>query len=146
MMMRRLRPTQAIRSVRDLDLPWLLSAGKRVLLFDLDNTLCRHGTKTLDCRVIEYLESIQAAGFRVGILTNRRRNDRDPIVKDLCKLLPVVSRAGKPKRSGFIRLLKSMNAQPEDAVMIGDKRWADILGANRMGILSIQVKTFLSLT
>jgi putative phosphatase len=145
-MMRKLRPTLAIRSVLDLDLTHLFSAGKRVLIFDLDNTLCRHGTKTLDCRVIEYLESIQAAGFRVGILTNRRRNDKDPIVQELCKLLPVVSRAGKPLCGGFVRLLKSMNVRSEDAVMIGDKRWTDILGANRMGIYSIQVKTFLTLT
>jgi putative phosphatase len=145
-MMRKLRPTQAIRSVLDLDLTQLLSAGKRVLIFDLDNTLCRHGTKSLDCRLIEYLESIQAAGFQIGILTNRRRNDRDPILQELCKLLPVVSRAGKPKRKGFIRLLHSMNVRSEDAVMIGDRRWTDILGANRMGIYSIQVKTFLTLT
>ena len=145
-MMRRLRPTQAVRSVLDLDLSNLLSEGKRVIIFDLDNTLCRRGTRILDGRVSQYLASVQAAGFQVGILTNRRRNAADPIVNELRKLMPVVARAGKPQSSGFRQLLNSMDARPEDAVMIGDKRWTDVLGANRLGMYSIQVKTFLVLT
>lgn len=141
-MMRKLRPTQAVRSVLDLDLSQLLSTGKRALIFDLDNTLCPRRTRTLDATVSEYLADVQALGFQVGVLTNRRRNADDPIVKELSKLLPVVTRAGKPTRKGFIQLLKSMDARPEEAVMVGDKRWTDILGANWMGMYSIQVKTF----
>ena len=141
-MMRRLRPTQAINSVLDLNLPQLLSEGKRVLIFDLDNTLCRRGAKTLDPKVRRYLSDVQAVGFQVGILTNRRRNAGAPIVQALGKFLPVVSAAGKPKRRGFIQLLKTMDACSEDAVMIGDKRWTDIWGANRIGIDSIRVKTY----
>ena len=140
--MRRLRPTQAINSVLDLNLPQLLTEGKRVLIFDLDNTLCRRGAKTLDPKVGRYLSDVQATGFQVGILTNRRRNADDPIVHDLAELVPVVSAAGKPKRRGFIQLLKLMNAHPEDSAMIGDKRWTDIWGANRMGIDSIHVRTY----
>ena len=141
-MMSRLRPTLAVRSVLDLDLSSLLSEGKRVIIFDLDNTLCRRGTRVLDGRVSQYLATIRVAGFQVGILTNRRRNAADPIVSELGKLMPVVARAGKPSRHGFVRLLKLLNASSEDALMIGDKRWTDILGANRMGIHSIQVRSF----
>ena len=141
-MMRILRPTQAINSVLDLNLPQLLAEGKRVLIFDLDHTLCRRGAKTLDPKVGRYLSDVQAAGFQVGILTNRKRSADAPIVQALGKFVPVVSAAGKPKRRGFIQLLKLMNAHPEDAVMIGDKRWTDIWGANRMGIDSIHVRTY----
>jgi len=141
-MMRRLRPTQAINSILDLNLSQLLAQGKRVLIFDLDNTLCRRGMKTLDPNLRRYLSDVQDAGFQVGILTNRKRNANAPVVQALGKLLPVVSAAGKPKRRGFIQLLKLMCAHPEDAVMIGDKRWTDIWGANRMGMDSIRVKTY----
>jgi putative phosphatase len=140
-MMHRFRPTQVARSVLDLDLPQLLDAGKRVLIFDLDNTLVRRGTKELDAGVSDYLAAVQAAGFRVGILTNRRRNAKDPIVQDLGQDLPVVSAACKPRRSGFIRMLNLMDARAEDAVMIGDRWLTDILGANCMGIYSIQVQS-----
>jgi len=141
-MMRRLRPTQAINSILDLNLSRLLAEGKRVLIFDLDNTLCRRGAKTLDPKVSQFLTDVQEAGFEVGVLTNRRRNADDPIVHDLAELVPVVSAAGKPNCRGFTKLLKSMNAHPEDAAMIGDKRWTDIWGANRMGMDSIRVKTY----
>lgn len=140
--MRKLRPTQAVNSILDLNLPQLLTQGKRVLIFDLDNTLCRRGTKALDPKVRRYLGDVQAVGFQVGILTNRRRNADAPIVQALGKFLPVVSAAGKPKRRGFIRLLKTMDACSENAVMIGDKWWTDIWGANRMGMDSIRVKTY----
>ena len=138
--MSRLRPTQAVDSVLDLDLPQLLALGKRVLIFDLDNTLCRRATKTLDPKLSRYIAAIQQAEFQGGILTNRQRNAEDPIVHALRESLFVVTAAGKPKRTGYMQLLQFMRTRPETAVMIGDKRWTDIWGANRMVIYSIQVK------
>jgi len=140
--MRRLRPTQAVNSILDVDLPHLLSLGKRVLIFDLDNTLCRRGAKTLNPQILQYLKAAKETGFQVGILTNRRRNANDPIIHDLRVLLPVVCAAGKPGRSSYVKLLNEMGASSDDAVMIGDKRWTDIWGANRVGIYSIRVKTY----
>jgi len=61
-MMSRLHPTQAANSVLDLDLPQLFSLGKRVLIFDLDQTLCRRGTKTLDPEVAQYINDVKEAG------------------------------------------------------------------------------------
>ncbi|MBU1050423.1 HAD-IIIA family hydrolase [Candidatus Bipolaricaulota bacterium] len=141
-MMRKLRPTQVVESVHEIDLAHLQSLSKRALIFDLDNTLCRRGTKTPDSDVKRYISQVQAAGFRIGILTNRRRNAEDPIVSDLREYLPVVSAARKPSREGYVQILRLMSACPEETVMIGDKRWTDIWGANRMGIHSIRVRTY----
>jgi HAD superfamily phosphatase (TIGR01668 family) len=141
-MMNRLRPTQAANSVLDLNLPQLFAVGKRVLIFDLDNTLCRRGARTLDPKVGQYVADVQEAGFRVGILTNRRRNADDPIVNDLRKIVPVITAAGKPRRRGYVQMLEQLDSTPAKSVMIGDKRWTDIWGASRMGIHSIRVKTY----
>ena len=141
-MMSRLRPTQVVDSVLDLPLSQLFATGKRVLIFDLDHTLCRRGTKTLDPKLGKFIEDIQATGFRVGILTNRRHNANDPIVHALRKRIPVIAAAGKPSRRGFIRMLEQLDSTPAKTVMIGDKLWTDILGANRMGIHSIRVSTY----
>ena len=138
-MISKLRPTQAVDTVLDINLPQLFALGKRALIFDLDQTLCRRGTRTLDPEVAQYIHDIKKAGFRVGILTNRRRNRDQPIVHDLRKIVPVVSAAGKPRRRGFVQMLKQLDSTPAKTVMIGDKRWTDILGANRLGIYSIRV-------
>jgi HAD superfamily hydrolase (TIGR01450 family) len=48
---------------------------------------------------------------------------------------------GKPSRLMFELALEQAGCSPEDAVMIGDQEETDILGAERMGITSIMVKT-----
>ena len=48
---------------------------------------------------------------------------------------------GKPSRLMFELALELANCKPEDAVMVGDQEETDILGAKRMGITSIIVKT-----
>ena len=78
----------------------------------------------------------------MGILTNRRHNANDPIVHALRKRIPVIAAAGKPSRRGFIRMLEQLDSTPAKTVMIGDKLWTDILGANRMGIYSIRVRIY----
>jgi len=145
-MMSRLRPTQAANSVLDLNLPQLFALGKRVLIFDLDQTLCRRGTKSLDPEVAQYINDVKEAGFRVGILTNRRRNSDQPIVHELRKIVLVITAAGKPRRRGFVQMLEQLDSTPAKTVMIGDKRCTDIFGANRMGIYSIRVTTYPTLT
>ena len=138
--MSRLRPTQTADSVLDINLSQLFALGKRALIFDLDNTLCRRGSRMLDPKVGRYIADVQEAGFRVGILTNRRRNADQPIVHDLRRIVPVITSAGKPKRRGYAQMLEKLDSTPAKSVMIGDKRWTDIWGANRMGIHSVRVR------
>jgi len=74
----------------------------------------------------------------VGILSNRRRRVAS-IVAHLKGRFPIRFRAGKPARRAFRRLLRAMDAQPADAVMIGDRRITDVLGAKRAGLYSVLV-------
>ncbi len=48
---------------------------------------------------------------------------------------------GKPSRLMFELALEQAGCKPEDAVMIGDQEETDIVGAKKMGITSIIVKT-----
>jgi len=137
--MRLLRATETAETIFDIDYDTLHAAGKRVLLFDLDNTLGRRGIEHLPERILGFLLSLRQRGFRVGVLTNRRRNAEDPVVHALREHVPVVHAAGKPARRGFLDLLDVLGAMPADAVMVGDRRLTDILGANRLGIHSVRV-------
>ena len=134
-----LRAAETAATIYDVDYDRLRAAGKRVLLFDLDNTLGKRGTECLPERIVSFLEQLSGRGFAVGVLTNRRRNADDPAVRDLRGLVPVVHAAGKPARRGFLELLALLDGRPADAVMIGDRRLTDVLGANRLGIHSIRV-------
>jgi len=136
-----LRPSETAATIFTIDYERLLAEGKRTLLFDLDNTLGRHGAERLPDRIVEFLSSLAEQGFAVGILTNRRRNSDVPAVHALRERFPVVHAAGKPARGGFLRLLAMLDGTPNDTVMIGDRRMTDILGANRLGIYSIRVRS-----
>ena len=137
----RLHPTELAETIYDVDYESLRALGKRALLFDLDNTLGKRGRKTLPGRSLQLVLSLVERGFRVGVLTNRKRNANDPAVLTLREHIPVIHAAGKPRRAGFRELLATLDATPEEAVMIGDRFLTDVLGANRLGIHSIRIRS-----
>lgn len=139
-MMKLLRPCETVPSIFDIDYSRLHRAGKRAILFDLDNTLGGRRPRRLDPQVEELLERITQMGFKVGILTNRRIGTNDPVILSLGRRYPVVVRAGKPRRHGFREILRHLNASPAEAVMIGDRLFTDVIGANRLGIYSIRIR------
>jgi len=78
-------------------------------------------------------------GFYVGILTNRRFGTDDEVILELARRYPLRYRAGKPRKSGFKDILAQIGLPAEQAVMIGDRLFTDIFGANRLGIYSIRI-------
>ena len=135
-----LRATKTVQSVYTIDYDELWEAGKRVLVFDLDNTLCRRGMDEIPEVSQRLLHRLQRKGFRVGILTNRRGGAEDPAVGALRRTVPVVHAAGKPQRRGYVELLDRLCGSSEDSVMIGDRRLTDVWGAKRMGLYVIRVR------
>jgi HAD superfamily phosphatase (TIGR01668 family) len=140
--MRLLRANEVAASVFDVNYERLWSRGLRVLLFDLDNTLGRRGSNSLGVEALRLLDRLQARGFRLGILTNRKRGAADAVVTALRGRYAVLDVARKPSRKGFGAALARLGATPSTSAMIGDRRLTDILGANRSGIYSIRVRGF----
>jgi len=138
--MKLLQPRESARSIFEIDYPRLYRAGKRAILFDLDNTLGRRRARQLDTKVIELLANLAELGFRIGILTNRHRLQDDPVIAFLSSRYPLLHTAKKPRKSGFRKLLSQLGALPEEAVMIGDRRLTDVFGANRLGIYTILIR------
>ena len=139
-MMALFRPREVAASIFDVDFGRLYREGKRVVLFDLDNTLGRRWPKQLDPNVVSFLEDLKRMGFRVGILTNRRQFNKDQVIGHLARDYPLLHRAGKPGKNGFLQLLGKLDASPREAVMVGDRILTDIFGANRLGIYSVRIR------
>lgn len=92
------------------------------------------------------LESLQER-FSLGLLTNTPPDIAWLEVKafDLEKYFEVFVMLGtveqdkaKPEPEGFFRCLKQLNAQPEEAVMVGDSS-SDIIGGNRVGMVTVLI-------
>ncbi len=141
-MLRLLRASEVVRSVFDVDYERLWDRGVRALLFDLDNTLGRRGSKSLGDEARRLLADLGSRGFRIGILTNRKRRRTNELASQLAKEFTILDVARKPHRAGFARVLAELGQPSAAAAMIGDRRFTDILGANRSGIYSIRVKGF----
>jgi hypothetical protein len=127
------------QSLFDIDFDRLLREGKQAVIFDLDRTLGCRRPRSLAHRVLALLEELEEKGFRIGILTNRRRADGDPVIERLNHSYPLIHTAAKPRKSGFLDMLCELNVSPQQAVMVGDRLLTDILGANRVGIYSIKI-------
>lgn len=140
--MRLLRAREVAASIFSVDYERLWQAGIRVLLFDLDNTLGARGVARLDGDVRLLLSSLERRGFRIGILTNRKRTRDDHLAVELAHDFAVVDVARKPSRKGFAALLAQLGQSAGAAAMVGDRRFTDVLGANRSGVYSIRVKGF----
>jgi len=132
-----LRPTETSPTIFDIDFEELLRAGKRAILFDLDNTLRKRWAPTLLPGGEELLVRLRDMGFRLAVITNRKRIARDPLLRRLVSQMNVIYHAKKPNRGSFLSLLSRLRVQPEEAVMVGDRRLTDVLGANRLGIYAI---------
>ena len=134
-----LKPHEQVDSIFDIDYERLYRNGKRALLFDLDKTLGGHRPRRLEPEVYALLEDLATLGFRVGILTNRRWGTDDPVIVELGRKYPLRVRAGKPRKGGFKEILSQLDISYEQAVMIGDRLFTDVFGANCLGIYSIRI-------
>ena len=104
----------------------LRARGVKVLLADLDNTLAPYGVPTPSQDVVAWrarLEQAQKAYEHYAEALG----------------IPYEGHAGKPKSGGFRRALARMNAAPEEAAIVGDQIFTDILGGNRAGVLTLLV-------
>jgi hypothetical protein len=132
-------PVQAVDSLTQVDLTSLWDGGKRLLLVDVDNTLVQWHGEDLSEAVTEWLERAKSLGFELCLISNTKRFAR---LQRLSQKLGVAAVRGrfKPSRAMFRMALAKFRRAPEEAVMIGDQIFTDVLGANRSGIDAIWVR------
>lgn len=107
------------------------------MIFDIDNTLVPHGAPA-DERAIRFFAELKALGFDAVLLSN----NKEPRVKMFNDAVHVhyIHKAGKPKRSGYVRAMELMGTDCKTTLFVGDQIFTDIWGANRAGIYTILVK------
>jgi len=94
----------------------------------------------------ELLSILAERGVRLAVITNSFEDHTDPIlrrtgIRDYFDVLidSGVTRTFKPDPRAFLAALDGLEARPQDALVVGDEYYADIVGAHRAGIDAVWV-------
>lgn len=138
--MKKYLPTYVYESIYNIDFNALYAKGKRVILFDLDNTIATYNELEPSDKHIEFRNMLYNIGFNVYIVSN---NKGTRISKFAEKFIidGFLLKACKPFPNKTINFLEERNIKKEEVIFVGDQILTDILCANRVGIDSVLVKT-----
>ena len=135
--MSKLYPWAEAASAYQIDYQKEYDNGVRGVLFDVDNTLVRHGepaTKQAK-KLFEHLRSI---GLKTCIISNNKEPRVSPFAKEVGS--DYIYKAGKPNPKNYEAAMVRMGSNRKNTVFIGDQIFTDIWGAKKAGIYSILVK------
>lgn len=125
------------KSVFEIDYKKLKKSGIKCILFDLDNTIVPPTIKKPTKKLIDLFEELKDMGFKLIIFANSPRSRvevfKNTLGVDSCAL------CFKPNKDKYLRIMDVYDYKPEEICAVGDEIVTDILGANKLNILSILV-------
>lgn len=136
-MLKKFYPGEYLESTYVIDFDKLYEEGYRGVIFDIDNTLVRHG-EPADERACALFAHLKELGFSCMLLSN----NKEPRVKMFNDAVQVsyIHKAGKPKPVNYRRAMEQMGTDTKNTIFVGDQIFTDIYGANLTGIRTILVK------
>lgn len=130
-------PDRYLRSAYEIDYKQLYADGYRGIIFDIDNTLVKHGAPA-DQRSKKLIGELKELGFGIMLLSN----NKEPRVRTFNDEVKVsyIYKAGKPGREGYLRAMQQLGTDKGNTVFIGDQLFTDVWGAKRTGIFAVLVQ------
>lgn len=134
-------PDFMAKSLDDIDFETLKRRGVRYVAFDADSTLVPYMGKVIDEKTRKFLMK-QRHHFKDWVIaSNRITNDLLPLGNSIeAKVIRAGWLVRKPHRAFFDKVVRHFGGKPQEIVMIGDKLFADIWGANRAGMTTVWVQ------
>ena len=137
-MLKAFYPDKVEKSVYDIDFVKLYEAGKRAILFDIDNTLVEHGADSNE-KMDSFFVKLHEIGFKTCLISN---NNEERVVRFNKNIgTQYIFKAGKPSIKAYYKAMEKIEAKPEETIFIGDQLFTDVWGAKRAGIGNILVKS-----
>jgi uncharacterized protein len=133
-----IQPHLQLHSVLDLQVDQLRQLHRSTLLMDVDCTLKHHHSAILNPGVPEWMQSLQAAGIRLCLLSNGRGRRIEPLAQQYG--LACVTTAWKPFPFGCWKALRRLGAEAEHTALIGDQLFADVMAGRMAGLFTILVR------
>jgi HAD superfamily phosphatase (TIGR01668 family) len=133
-----LRPKVYVNSVYNIDLKKLKEVKNiKGIIVDLDNTLVAWGQKEVNQKIIDWVNEAKKLGLKICIVSNTNSKR----VAEFAKIfnIPYHSKYFKPFSIAFNNGLKILDTKKSETAVIGDQIFTDILGGNRLKLLTILV-------
>lgn len=129
-------PNMYKKTIFDINYHKLKKMGIKILLFDLDNTLCLIEEKEPTKEVISFIKQLEK-DFKIVVFSNNSKKR----VSRFSALLgsDYIYWARKPLLKGFIKVILKYKCQKNEVAVIGDQLITDIYGGNKFGILTILI-------
>ena len=133
-----LYPNAHFNNVREITINFLQSNKINALILDVDNTLIDYD-KNLSQDTIEWAENLKRNKIKLYILSNTNKQEK---VKEVARKLQVeyIYFAKKPMKSGFRKVQRILNEEPENIGVVGDQIFTDVVGGNRCKMFTILVE------
>ena len=135
-----LAPRLMLGKMIDITPGLLRSLGIDALLLDIDNTMTTHDNPTPAPGVAEWIDRMQAEGFRLVVVSNNSEERVAPFAELIG--LDFISKGKKPLPSGFRRACEKLGVKPRAAAVVGDQIFTDILGGNLLGAYTILTEPY----
>lgn len=131
-------PTGFASSIAMVTADVLSRLGVDTVLLDIDNTIIDPFEDQLIPSVVSLLQSWQASGIRIIIISNSNHRRVDFIAQQL--VVPYLYHAGKPLVNRFQRYIKTNPLDLSRALVIGDQLLTDAWFARLLKLPSIIVE------
>ena len=131
-------PDLMLPGIYQLTPAMLKRRGIKLLLLDLDNTLAPYNCRTPSVALRTWLDGIRKAGIEPFLLSNNRGTRPAVFAKALS--LDYIGRAQKPNPKKLLTVLAKKGVSPENAAIVGDQIYTDILCGVRAGVYSVAVR------
>ena len=116
---------------------FLSSIGCKGIILDIDNTLEPYEHPLPGEHVVEWLESLSAAGIKAAIVSNNGKERVELFNNNLG--LPAYYKAKKPFKKNVYNAMRDMGTSPDETVLMGDQVFTDVWAAHNSKIRAILV-------
>lgn len=132
-----LSPDYYLKSVHDIDLNELRSRGVDTLLIDLDNTLLPRDSGEVPSALLEWIRNVLAQDLKICLVSNNWHTRVSMVAAEMG--VPLVAKAVKPLPFAFLRALRKVDSRRQNAVVVGDQLFTDVLGGKLLGMATVMV-------
>ncbi|MBR1748912.1 MAG: YqeG family HAD IIIA-type phosphatase [Bacilli bacterium] len=131
------RPDMYQKSIYDIDYKNLKKSGIKCVCFDLDNTLAPLNITVPDRDLLDFFYRLEEMEIKAIILSNSGKSRVAPF-KEKCNV-DSSFHSMKPFNKKYKKIMDMYHLKDTEIACVGDQLLTDILGANKMGFVSILV-------
>lgn len=125
------------KSIYSINYKNLKNAGIKVIIFDLDNTIVPISATSPNKKLKDLIEDIKELDIIPIIVSNSKKSRVEPFKDGL--MVDAACSAMKPLKKKYKKVMALYDVKNYEVAAVGDQMLTDILGANRVGMLSILV-------